>query len=89
MAAQSKPELIESLSLGIERGALGEQDGCEAARQPGANFRVAELCPGTVAVRCDALHRAQGRHDDCVIATALAWRLARIQPVLLPFILDW
>lgn len=66
--ARSKPPLIESLSLAIERGCvallddpvlLGELAGYMLERLPGGGYR----------------YRApSGSHDDTVIAAALAWR---------------
>ena len=68
MTAVSKPVLIDALALAIERGdiglledatLLGELVAYESERTPTGAVRYS--APG-------------GMFDDCVIATALAWR---------------
>ena len=69
--AQSKPPLIESLALALERGSLKLLDDPTLLTEL-AIYRQQRLPSG--AFRYGA---PPGAHDDTVIATALAWRAAQ------------
>jgi len=80
--AQSKKPLIEGLALAIERGEItlldndvqiGELQAYTMERMPSGNFRY---------------NAPSGMHDDCVIATALAWHGINTRAGR-PFSIDW
>lgn len=66
--AQSKPPLIESLALAIERGEIGLLDDGVLSGELAAYER--KVSPTTGRSQYSA---PEGMHDDTVIATALAW----------------
>jgi hypothetical protein len=69
--ARSKPDLIETLALGIERGELALLPD-EALLGELAAYRLERLPAGGYRYSAPA-----GQHDDLVMALALAWHAAR------------
>jgi phage terminase large subunit-like protein len=69
--ARSKPDLIESLALGIERGEVALLPDEILLNELG-NYRLERLPAGGYRYAAP-----EGQHDDLVIALALAWHAAR------------